>query len=295
MKKLDTLISDIYLMLDGLSHGKPLSINESELDTTLENIKQSILEWSNPSERNKAFTLRMSNIGRPLRQLWYDSRAEATAHIPQPHDQIKFLYGHLLEEIVLMLARAAGHAVTDQQKDAMVEDISGHMDAKIDGEVVDVKTASRFAFTKFKNGTLLDDDPFGYLAQLAGYEASEGTSAGGFLVINKENGELCLYRPDDLEKPNVTEKINSIKESLSIDELPVRCYPTIADGKSGNMKLPKNCVFCPYKFECNADANEGQGLRVFKYSNGPVYLTDVVSPPRVEEITDEFKKDEEDQ
>ena len=295
MKTLDTLIQDIYSSLEGLSSGEALNISEEELDLTLSRMKESILAWSQPREVENSFRLRMSNIGRPLRQLWYESRTSESNHVPQPHDQIKFLYGHLLEEIVLMLARAAGHAVTDQQKDAAVGDITGHMDAKIDGEVVDVKTASRFAFTKFKNGTLLDDDPFGYLAQLAGYEASEGTSAGGFLVINKENGELCLYRPDDLEKPNVTEKINNIKEALSIDELPVRCYPTIADGKSGNMKLPKNCVFCPYKFECNADANEGQGLRVFKYSSGPVYLTDVVSPPRVEEITDEFKKDEEDQ
>ena len=294
MKKLDTLVEDIYSMLDGLSTGEPLNIDEDQLDTTLENIKQSILEWSNPSERNKSFTLRMSNIGRPLRQLWYDSRAGESNHVPSAPDQIKFLYGHILEEIVLMLARAAGHTVTDQQKDAEVEGIQGHMDAKIDGEVVDVKTASRFAFVKFQNGNLLNDDPFGYLAQLAGYEASEGTSAGGFLVINKESGQLCLYRPDDLEKPNVTEKIKYIKEALSVDSLPYRCYAPVPDGKSGNMKLPKNCTFCPYKFECNADANNGEGLRVFKYSSGPAYLTRVVSVPRVEEITDEFKKDEKD-
>ena len=294
MKNLNTLVEDIYSMLDGLSNGEPLNIDEDQLDTTLENIKQSILEWSNPSERNKSFTLRMSNIGRPLRQLWYDSRAGESNHVPSAPDQIKFLYGHILEEIVLMLARAAGHTVTDQQKDAEVEGIQGHMDAKIDGEVVDVKTASRFAFVKFQNGNLLNDDPFGYLAQLAGYEASEGTSAGGFLVINKESGQLCLYRPDDLEKPNVTEKIKYIKEALSVDSLPYRCYAPVPDGKSGNMKLPKNCTFCPYKFECNVDANNGEGLRVFKYSSGPAYLTRVVSVPRVEEITDEFKKDEKD-
>ena len=294
MKKLNTLVEDIYSMLDGLSNGEPLNIDEDQLDITLENIKQSILEWSNPSERNKSFTLRMSNIGRPLRQLWYDSRAGESNHVPSAPDQIKFLYGHILEEIVLMLARAAGHTVTDQQKDAEVEGIQGHMDAKIDGEVVDVKTASRFAFVKFQNGNLLNDDPFGYLAQLAGYEASEGTSAGGFLVINKESGQLCLYRPDDLEKPNVTEKIKYIKEALSVDSLPYRCYAPVPDGKSGNMKLPKNCTFCPYKFECNADANNGEGLRVFKYSSGPAYLTRVVSVPRVEEITNEFKKDEKD-
>jgi hypothetical protein len=260
------------------------------LDQAIANIKESILGWATPSERNQNFTLRMSNIGRPLRQLWYESRAEKSEHVPSASDQIKFLYGHILEEIVLMLARIAGHDVTDQQKDAEVEGISGHMDCKIDGEVVDVKTASRFAFVKFKNGTLLDDDPFGYLTQLSSYEASEGTSNGGFLVINKESGDLCLYRPDDLEKPSVTDKIKYVKEALSVDSLPYRCYAPIADGKSGNMKLPKNCVFCPFKFECNADANDGQGLRVFKYSSGPTYLTRVETEPRVEEITDEFKK-----
>ena len=289
---LDALVPDIYEKLEALSQGEPLPLNEDVLDQTLANIKESILGWANPSERNKEFTLRMSNIGRPLRQLWYESRAEPSAHVPSAPDQIKFLYGHILEEIVLMLARIAGHDVTDQQKDAEVEGISGHMDCKIDGEVVDVKTASRFAFTKFKNGTLLDDDPFGYLTQLASYEASEGTSNGGFLVINKESGELCLYRPVDLEKPNVPEKIESIKKALSVDEPPTRCYNPVADGKSGNMKLPKNCVFCPYKFDCHADANDFEGLRVFKYSSGPVYLTDVVNTPRVEEITNEFKKDE---
>lgn len=289
---LDELVPDIYEKLEALSNGEPLPLNEDVLDQTLANIKESILGWANPSERNKEFTLRMSNIGRPLRQLWYESRAERSEHVPSAPDQIKFLYGHILEEIVLMLARVAGHDVSDQQKDAEVEGISGHMDCKIDGEVVDVKTASRFAFVKFKNGTLLDDDPFGYLTQLASYEASEGTSNGGFLVINKESGDLCLYRPDDLEKPNAPEKIKYVKEAISLDNIPYRCYAPIADGKSGNMKLPKNCVFCPFKFECNADANDGQGLRVFKYSSGPTYLTRVETEPRVEEITDEFKKDE---
>ena len=66
MKKLDTLISDIYSMLDGLSHGKPLSINESELDTTLDNIKQSILEWSNPSDLCGSFGMIVALKKQPM-------------------------------------------------------------------------------------------------------------------------------------------------------------------------------------------------------------------------------------
>ena len=55
-------------------------------------------------------------------------------------------------------------------------------------------------------------------------------------------------------------------------------------GAKGNMKLPRNCVYCPYKIECHKDANAGQGLRLFKYSKGIEYLTQVKAAPRVEEI-----------
>jgi hypothetical protein len=40
------------------------------------------------------------------------------------------------------------------------------MDCIIDGEVVDVKTASGYGFRKFKDGTLPEEDTFGYMAQL---------------------------------------------------------------------------------------------------------------------------------
>ena len=67
------------------------------------------------------------------------------------------------------------------------------MDCVIDGEVVDIKTASGFAFKKFRDGTLAEDDAFGYMAQLAGYEQAEGTKNGGFLALNKESGELAMF------------------------------------------------------------------------------------------------------
>jgi hypothetical protein len=284
MKTLDTLIQDIYSSLEGLSTGEALNISEEELDLTLSRMKESILAWSKPREVDNSFRLRMSNIGRPLRQLWYESQSSSDPHVVSGSTQIKFLYGHILEEIVLMLVRMAGHKVTSEQKEIDVDGIKGHMDCKINGEVVDVKTASKFSFNKFKDGSLVNNDPFGYLAQLSGYETAEETNAGGFLVINKESGELCLFRPDDLEKPNVKEKIAKVKAAISVDTPPDRCYAPIPEGKKGNMKLPSGCAYCPYKFECYSDANDGEGLRAFKYSNGPVYFTEVAVEPRVEEI-----------
>lgn len=283
MKKLENVVPDIYSLLEDLSRGTPLPLDEKEIDKVLANMKESIMSWANPSERNRDFTIRMSNVGKPDRQLWFEKRDTDTASSIDGPTQIKFLYGHLLEEIALMLVRMAGHEVTDEQKEVSVNGIMGHMDSKIDGEVVDVKTASKFAFNKFRDGRLAQDDPFGYLGQLAGYEKAEGTSKGGFLVINKESGELCLYVPEDLDKPNIESKIGGLIPALEIDTPPEICYPPIPDGKKGNMKLPKGCAWCKYKYECHKDANDGQGLRAFKYSKGLTYFTKVVVEPKVEE------------
>ena len=281
---LNTIVPDIYKHLEGLSDGKPLPLTEEDIDSTLVGIKEALMSWAVPSARNKDFTVRMSNVGKPSRQLWYEKRDPAGRGGIDGPTQIKFLYGHLLEEIVLMLVRMSGHKVTDEQKEVEVKGIVGHMDCKINGEVVDVKTASRFAFNKFKDGRLSQDDPFGYLGQLAGYEAAEGTDNGGFLVLNKESGELCMYVPDDLDKPNIKTSISQLLPALELDVPPELCYTPIPDGKKGNMKLPKGCSWCKYKHECYKDANDGQGLRTFKYSNGLAYLTEVVVEPKVEEL-----------
>lgn len=281
---LNNVVPDIYKHLEGLSDGTPLPLTEEDIDNTLSGIKEALMSWAAPSERNKDFTVRMSNVGKPARQLWFEKRDPQGRGLVDGPTQIKFLYGHLLEEIVLMLVRMTDHKVTDEQKEVDVNGIVGHMDCKINGEVVDVKTASRFAFNKFKDGRLAQDDPFGYLGQLAGYEAAEGTENGGFLVINKESGELCMYTPDDMDKPNIKTSIKSLIPALKLDTPPELCYTPIPDGKKGNMKLPKGCSWCKYKYECYKDSNDGAGLRTFKYSNGLAYLTKVEVEPKVEEI-----------
>jgi hypothetical protein len=283
MKTLDTVVEDIYKSLEPLNSGGRLSLTEEDIDKVGEDIKEALKHWAWPSKRNSGFSMRMSNIGRPARQLWFEKKSNRVNSF-KPSDQIRFLYGHILEAVVLMLVRLSGHEVTEEQKAVVVNGIKGHIDCKIDGEVVDVKTASRFGFNKFQNGSLSEDDPFGYLAQLASYEEAEGTSNGGFLVISKESGELCFYQPEELDKPNVVVKISKLRKFLDMLKPPAFCYKTIPEGKSGNMKLPKGCSFCNYKFECHKDSNDGEGLKTFKYARGPVYLTKIVSAPKVAQV-----------
>ena len=283
VKTLDTLVEDIYNKIGVLADGEHIDLDPETIDQFGESMKEILYKWSHPEPRGDT-TLRMSNIGKKPRQLWFDMKTEGTPERMPPSLFIKFLYGHLLEEIVIFLIKLSGHTVTDEQKEIKVSGIKGHMDCVIDGEVVDVKTASSYAFKKFKDGTLAEDDPFGYMAQLAGYESAEGTTHGGFLALNKESGELAMFKPDNFDKPNIKKKITDIKKAVKLATPPDKCYDDVPDGKSGNMKLAKGCTWCRFKHDCHKDANDGQGLRVFKYSTGYRYLTQVPKVPNVIEV-----------
>ena len=290
MKNLDTLVQDIYDKISILADGKQLDVSDETIDKFGDSMKEALRGWLTPRENQKP-TLRMSNIGKPERQLWFDINSEQTAQNHSAPTMIKFLYGHLLEELVLFLVELAEHEVTSQQKEVKVKGILGHMDCKIDGEVVDIKSASRFAFQKFVKGTLADSDPFGYLAQLSGYEIKEKTDQGGFLVINKESGELCFFKPEELDKPNINAKIDSTKKAVKRKTPPKKlCYEPVADGTYGNQKIAQTCNYCPHKFVCHKDSNNGKGLRVFQYARGLSYYTEVKKEPNVLEVTERYAK-----
>ena len=107
------------------------------------------------------------------------------------------MYGDLIEQLLVLLVKTAGYKVTDQQKKIINNGVVGHTDGKINGVVVDYKSASPHSFNKFKNGSIFSDD----------------------------------------------------------------------------------------KKDCWKDANDGQGLRKFKYSNGPKFFTKIVKEPQTQEMS----------
>lgn len=279
-KSIDTLIDDIYAVFtDGYSKSPD---NEKLIDVFGEAMKALMRSRLTPRESSGG-TLRLSAIGKPARQLWYDSRG-----VEKPDftgDQLlKFFYGDVIEEVLLTLAKLSGHSVTNEQQEVVVAGITGHMDAVIDGHVIDVKSASAAAFKKFDQGSLMFDDPFGYMNQIAAYsEAVEGNKGAGFLAMNKVDGKLTLFQPDPEYLPDTQERVDYLKEALASDTPPERCYEEVTEA-NGNKKLPMGCVFCSFKKECWKDANNGSGLRGFGYSFGNVYLTHVEKAPRVGEV-----------
>ena len=228
----------------------------------------------------------MSNLGKPDRQLWYEFHNDGSKEGLEPHTLLKFLIGDIYESVLLFLAKAAGHDVSQEQAEVEINGIKGHIDAVIDGHVVDVKSASTYAFKKFKYGTLADDDPFGYIDQIGGYSTALGLP-GAFLAGDKQNGHLALLQipQDETEGLRIEDRIEHLKEVVVSEKEPERCYEAVPDGLSGNMALAIGCSYCPHKFRCWADANDGLGVRTFLYSNGPKHLVEVVKEPKVPELT----------
>ena len=245
MKQIDTLVEDIY----GLLKNGTTSPNKDYLfgmgSAIMEGGRRQL--WSSTKGRKPA--LRMSNLGKPcVRALWYDIKGTHKPEELSPQTKLKFMMGDVVEAVVLYLAKEAGHAVEDQQKEIEIDGIRGHIDARIDGVLVDVKSSSSYGMKKFKNGTLPEDDPFGYISQMSGYANALGETKGTFLAFDKSNGELATYTHTELE--NTSERIGVVREALELDDAPDRPFEPTVDRATKRPKLALNCSYCAHKMEC---------------------------------------------
>jgi hypothetical protein len=274
MSKLQGLVPDIHQSLNTVQ--RP---SEPDLQKFLADVSNSILKAyeERDGEGQIKNPLRFSSIGKPTRQLWYASRIADQAEPIHPSTRIKFLYGDIIEHLVLLLIKTAGYKVTDEQGEKKLGGITGHMDARVNGVVVDIKSASQYGFDKFVKGTIFDDDPFGYIAQLSGY--ADGEDEAAFIVMNKVTGQLHVCTIDSMEMIDFKKKVKDVKSIVKKETPPDRCYSDIPDGKSGNRKLATGCNYCDFKIQCWKDANGGKGLRKFKYASGSRFFTKVVKRP----------------
>lgn len=231
----------------------------------------------------------MSNLGKKDRQIWYEFWAKRPPEKLSAQARIKFLFGDILELMLLFLAREAGHSVSNEQEEVDIDGVKGHLDATIDGVVVDAKSCSSYSFKKFETGALKNDDSFGYIPQLSGYSEAKGGMDGAFLAIDKTVGDVCLLPigKEELSQYDAKSRIAHLKTIVSCETPPERCYTAKDFGASGNKTLAIGCSYCAFKRECWADSNGGNGLRVFLYSDGPKFFTEVKQEPRVQEVKGE--------
>ena len=278
MKTLDSLPADIYNLFDSKTHHEPSEENLHSFTEGLKDILRDRLRSQPPREH----ALRFSALGKPDRQQWLESRGVKGEEM-EGKTYFKFLYGHVIEALILFLAKEAGHSVTDEQREVEALGVKGHIDAIIDGVVVDVKSASPHGYKKFKDGNVVNDDPFGYIPQISGYSNILTPDQGpAFIAFDKVDGSICVSAvPVSVAKDHQPEvRITHLKEVLADDCMPNPCYTPVPDGKSGNEKLATGCSYCKFKKTCWPEA------RLFIYSTGPRWLTKVVRTPDVYEVTE---------
>ncbi len=271
MPSIDTLVQDIY---------KTLESGAFEIDAD----KLAKMIAARFAEDKRSGSLRMSNLGSPCKKkLWYTVNKPELAEPLTAPTLIKFLIGDIIEEVILTLAEATTHEVTGRQDQLEIGGVKGHRDAIIDGMLVDVKSANSRSFGKFKYHKLHDEDPFGYLTQLALYHrASNDKKIHGeaaFLAVDKELGHVVLDRYAQDEHFNWDAFVERQKEMVQRSDPPARSYDPVPDGKSGNMVIPMECKYCPFKAPCYQDTNNGRGLRMVVFAKGPCWFTKVVREP----------------
>ena len=205
------------------------------------------------------FGLRMSNVGRPTCQLWFEKNEPEKA-LPLPTTFVmNMMLGDIVEAVFKGLLKEAGVEYEDDKKVTLKLDddtsVSGTYDIVIDGAVDDVKSASNWSYTnKFESfDTLNASDGFGYVAQLAGYAKASGKKAGGWWVVNKANGQFKYVPATGLDVEKEVAKIKKTAETVDNNEFK-RCFDAVPEkfrGKeTGNMVLDHNCGFCRYRFSC---------------------------------------------
>jgi len=204
------------------------------------------------------FRLRMSNLGRPTCQLWYDKNKPEVA-LPFPTTFImNMMLGNIVEAVFKGLLKEAGVKYEDAKEvslDLPNASIKGTYDIVIDGSVDDIKSSSQWSYNnKFDSyDSLKEMDGFGYVAQLAGYAKASGKNVGGWWVVNKANGDFKYVPATGL---NLDEEIAKIENTIDTVENNTfeRCFEpekeTFRGKETGNTVLNKHCTFCSYRFDC---------------------------------------------
>ena len=253
MKTIDTVVQDVYaLMKDQTEDTKTVATVAKRVgEEVAEAIEQAL------TTRQAKGGLRMSGIGKCERAQWYGFHGYEQEEI-EGSVYLTFLTGHVMEAVLLGVVELAGHEVTGQQKRHEVEGVKGSQDCYIDGELVDVKTASAWSYDNKFTEDGIKDDAFGYIKQLSGYGKDEKREHGYFLAFNKNKSTLKLCK-QELEQ-DIDKHIIHLHEVMDSDKPPMRLAGATSINKRGEEKLCMNCSFCGHKNTCFDNALQERPL-----------------------------------
>lgn len=232
------------------------------------------------------FKIRMSNVGRPTCQLWYEKNKPEVA-IPMPTNfMMNMMIGDIVEAVFKGLLKEAGVKYNDSEKVTLnlsTTSINGSYDIVINDAVDDIKSASDWSYrNKFESfASLASGDGFGYVGQLAGYAKASGKRVGGWWVVNKANGHFKYVPATGLDMDAELAKIENTVKTVKENKFE-RCFEPVPEtfrGKpTGNKVLNNGCKFCSYRFDCWDNLTERPAVKS-QAKNPPTvsYIGDVIA------------------
>ena len=234
------------------------SMSDETIEMVTSHIRDALKKQFTKKEKTEPFRLRMSNIGRPYCQLWFQKNKPEKKISPPNTFVMNMMLGDIVEAVFKGVLKEANVSFTDS--DAVVlnlgkDKIKGTYDLIIDDTLDDIKSASDWSYKyKFNSyDTLADGDMFGYIGQLAGYSKATNKKKCGWWVINKNNAHF-KYIPAtglDIEKEvtKLKDTVNKLKENKF-----ERCFElekeTFRGKETGNKILSRECSFCEFRYSC---------------------------------------------
>jgi len=234
------------------------TISDEVIDQVANDVRDALQRQFSGKVKRKDFRLRMSNIGRPTCQLWYEKNKPETALPKSNNFMMNMMLGDIVEAVFKGLLKAAKVDYQDSENVILKlkdDNVSGSYDLVIDGAVDDVKSASDWSYkNKFESyDTLSSGDGFGYVGQLAGYAKASDKKVGGWWVVNKANGHFKYVPASGLNLDDEIKKIEDTVATVNINKFE-RCFEpeieTFRGKATGNTVLNSNCKFCDYRYDC---------------------------------------------
>ena len=247
----------LHQYLDDATNGKS-SMSAKTIAGIKKDIGEALKRQFGSRTKRRKFQLRMSNVGRPSCQLWFEkNQPEKSDPLPTTF-VMNMMLGDIVEAVFKGLMKEAKIKFEDSDKvylNVADEKVSGTYDLVLDDAVDDIKSASDWSYrNKFESfDTLSADDAFGYVGQLAGYAKALGKKAGGWWVVNKANGSFKYVPAENIDVDN---EVKKLEENVKVVKSNVfkRCYEseeeTFRGKPTGNRVLGKTCSFCRYKHSC---------------------------------------------
>ena len=207
----------LHQYLEDATNGKS-SMSAKTIATIKKDIGEALKRQFGAKTKRREFHIRMSNIGRPTCQLWFEKNMPEKADPLPTTFVMNMMLGDIVEAVFKGIMTEA--KVKFENSDRVSLDIadtkvSGTYDLVLDDAVDDIKSASDWSYrNKFESfDTLAEEDPFGYVGQLAGYAKALGKKAGGWWVVNKANGSFKYVPADgiDLEK-----EVDKLKKNVNM-------------------------------------------------------------------------------